>query len=123
MHMTRCNEGRNCREAYCASSRQIIAHWKNCNKTDCPVCNPLRTNPTNQAPAAAHGPSGQARSTGPAAIVSLLQQQQLQAPATHKPWHESITNNIRRDIFQKTIQTVSVNIRSSKFVSLVASCY
>jgi hypothetical protein len=65
MHMTRCNEGRNCRNC----SRQIIAHWKNYNKPDCPVCNPLRTNPTNQAPAAAHGPSGQARSTGPAAIV------------------------------------------------------
>ena len=27
---------------HCASSRQIITHWKNCHKPDCPVCIPLR---------------------------------------------------------------------------------
>ncbi len=125
-HMTQCNEGRNCREAHCASSRQIIAHWKNCNKPDCPVCNPLRTNsassrgPANPVPAAANGPSatmplanspapdpnGQARSTVPAANVAILQQQQPQAPATHKPWHENITNDMRRHLVQKIIQTI-----------------
>ncbi|GMT18270.1 hypothetical protein PFISCL1PPCAC_9567, partial [Pristionchus fissidentatus] len=28
--------------AHCASSRQIIHHWKNCKKDECPVCGPLR---------------------------------------------------------------------------------
>ena len=57
-HMTSCNSGRTCNcelvprgkqaygnsnpDAHCASSRQIIAHWKNCNKEDCPVCKPLK---------------------------------------------------------------------------------
>ncbi|PIO56574.1 TAZ zinc finger [Teladorsagia circumcincta] len=30
-------------DAHCASSRQIIAHWKNCNRDDCPVCKPLKS--------------------------------------------------------------------------------
>jgi E1A/CREB-binding protein len=27
---------------HCSSSRQIIVHWKNCNRQECPVCCPLR---------------------------------------------------------------------------------
>ena len=28
---------------HCASSRQIISHWKNCVRPDCPVCQPVNT--------------------------------------------------------------------------------
>ncbi len=131
--MTQCNEGRNCREAHCASSRQIIAHWKNCNKPDCPVCNPLRTNsnnnrvqtstPANQTPL--QQPSTTATivpnpvpnnnttttttttstTTAPNSNITILQQQP-QPPATHKPWHEKITNDMRRHLVQKIIQTI-----------------
>uniref|UniRef100_A0A8U8BYS5 histone acetyltransferase n=1 Tax=Geospiza parvula TaxID=87175 RepID=A0A8U8BYS5_GEOPR len=37
-HMTHCQAGKSCQ----ASSRQIISHWKNCTRHDCPVCLPLK---------------------------------------------------------------------------------
>ena len=42
-HMTMCQSGKSCPIAHCASSRQIISHWKNCTRQDCPVCEPLKT--------------------------------------------------------------------------------
>ena len=30
---------------HCASSRQIIAHWKQCKRPDCAVCQPLKLKP------------------------------------------------------------------------------
>jgi E1A/CREB-binding protein len=50
-HMVTCNFGRQCQYPHCASSRQIITHWKNCSKEDCPVCNPVKKY-TNQGPGA-----------------------------------------------------------------------
>jgi hypothetical protein len=29
-------------DAHCASSRQIISHWKNCVREDCSVCKPMK---------------------------------------------------------------------------------
>ena len=31
-----------CTVPHCASSRQIIQHWKTCSRHDCPVCQPLK---------------------------------------------------------------------------------
>jgi len=32
-------------DPHCASSRQIISHWKNCQRPACPVCLPLKQDP------------------------------------------------------------------------------
>ena len=48
-HMTSCQSGKSCPVAHCSSSRQIIAHWKHCNRSDCPVCLPLKQADNNRA--------------------------------------------------------------------------
>ena len=35
--------GRLCTFKHCASSRQIIAHWKQCKRADCAICQPLKS--------------------------------------------------------------------------------
>ena len=58
-HMTSCQSGKSCPVAHCSSSRQIIAHWKHCNRSDCPVCLPLKQADGNRAgPAVPGGPGG-----------------------------------------------------------------
>ena len=47
MHLPNCQMGRQCTIQHCASSRQIIAHWKQCKRPDCAVCQPLKP-PPNQ---------------------------------------------------------------------------
>ena len=55
LHLPNCQMGRNCTVQHCASSRQIIAHWKQCKNTNCPVCQPLKP-PQNQSTASTAGP-------------------------------------------------------------------
>ncbi|OXA62581.1 CREB-binding protein [Folsomia candida] len=42
VHLNACKEGEACRYNHCASSRQILMHWKYCRRADCPVCVSLR---------------------------------------------------------------------------------
>ena len=41
-HMTTCQEGKACPVQHCSSSRQILTHWKHCERLLCPVCEPLK---------------------------------------------------------------------------------
>ncbi|OXA43689.1 protein cbp-1 [Folsomia candida] len=42
LHLNSCKAGRTCPQTHCASSRQILIHWKYCVKAECPVCVSLR---------------------------------------------------------------------------------
>ena len=61
-HMTSCQAGKTCPVPHCSSSRQIICHWKNCSRHDCPVCLPLKTPNNDQrgrgGPQVGPGPGG-----------------------------------------------------------------
>ncbi|XP_065216757.1 protein cbp-1-like [Planococcus citri] len=41
-HIGKCWDGNQCPTADCASSKQLISHWKTCQNPDCPVCLPVR---------------------------------------------------------------------------------
>ena len=48
-HLPTCTMGRSCTMGHCSSSRHIIAHWKQCKRPDCAVCQPLK-NPAGWNP-------------------------------------------------------------------------
>ncbi|CAM4989850.1 unnamed protein product, partial [Rotaria socialis] len=37
------NDHKTCTIPHCVTSRQIILHWKQCNNSQCPICQPLKT--------------------------------------------------------------------------------
>jgi hypothetical protein len=45
--MVKCKYGTQCQYPQCATSQQIITHWKNCCKYDCPVCTPIKKKCSN----------------------------------------------------------------------------
>ena len=58
--MTSCQAGKTCPVPNCYSSRFLLCHWKNCSRTDCPVCLPLKTHTDQRGGAGgpATGPFG-----------------------------------------------------------------
>lgn len=86
--------------AHCASSRQIITHWKNCTRVDCPVCLPLKIadkrntasqNVNQNSPMAA--PNSQATSvTDPATVKRALESLGLQYNQSTAPHNATLAH-------------------------------
>ncbi|GFS74700.1 e1A binding protein p300 a [Nephila pilipes] len=43
-HITICQAGKSCTVNHCSSSREILAHWRNCRLGMCRMCSPLKVN-------------------------------------------------------------------------------
>lgn len=41
-HLKTCESKYDCPHPYCLSSREILSHWKFCQKSDCPICSSYR---------------------------------------------------------------------------------
>ena len=133
MHLPNCQMGRNCtiqvRETFfifqktvtrfetqfqhCASSRQIIAHWKQCKRPDCAVCQPLKPQP-NQGPTGPNqqnpnqpGPNQPHNPNGPNGVQDQNQPQNQQNPnqpggQNNQPggpgWRAEVNNELREHL-------------------------
>jgi len=58
---------------HCASSRQIITHWKNCSRQDCPVCLPLKNAGDRRPSGSAPTPVNQSQTTPTLPAPSAVQ--------------------------------------------------
>ncbi|KAI6177179.1 Cht7 [Aphelenchoides bicaudatus] len=106
-YMIGCNNGRQCSYPHCASSRQIITHWKNCTKDDCPVCKPLKT----------YSRSGSTTSQPTSTSVDVQQLAnendlfndftKLSLTSAEKGWHSSITDELRAYLVKKVFKAIS----------------
>ncbi|XP_078274123.1 CREB-binding protein-like isoform X7 [Rhinoraja longicauda] len=143
-HMTHCQAGKSCQDlwvffsdtvAHCASSRQIISHWKNCTRHDCPVCLPLKnasdkrnqqsTNQLNVVGGMGVPTPDQSNLMSDSALPpSLATPNQIMndgtnvgnvstlptaAPSTsgvRKPWHEHVTQDLRNHLVHKLVQAI-----------------
>ena len=96
---------------HCASSRQIIAHWKQCTYSNCAVCQPLKpklNQPTgpNQPNPNQPGPN-QPHNPGPNGVPDQNQQQNQQNPnqpggPSNQPggpgWRAEVNNELREHL-------------------------
>ena len=128
MHLPNCQMGRNCTIQvfldffskicdskwslqHCASSRQIIAHWKQCKRPDCAVCQPLKPQPNqptgpNQPNPNQPGPN-QPHNPGPNGVPDQTQPQNQQNPnqpggPSNQPggpgWRAEVNNELREHL-------------------------
>ena len=96
---------------HCASSRQIIAHWKQCTRPDCAICQPLKPQPNqpsgpNQPNPNQPGPN-QPHNPGPNGVPDQNQQQNQQnlnqpgGPSNQlggPGWRAEVNNELREHL-------------------------
>jgi len=114
MHLPNCQMGRQCTIQHCASSRQIIAHWKQCKRPDCAVCQPLkppsnqnnnqagqRTEPgSNQGPGSAPNPPDASQNRGSDPTLN----DRPQVPGT--PWRSEVNTELREHLVKKLVSAI-----------------
>jgi hypothetical protein len=98
-HMVNCNNLRQCQYPHCASSRQIITHWKNCVKEDCPICNPVKKYVNQQ---------GAGSSVEAVACQDSQQQMGQQATGQPSPGPGSSNSCVGRNMFGSPLQGANV---------------
>uniref|UniRef100_A0A1I8C0I2 histone acetyltransferase n=1 Tax=Meloidogyne hapla TaxID=6305 RepID=A0A1I8C0I2_MELHA len=124
-HMVKCTSGRQCQFAHCASSRQIITHWKNCNKEDCPVCNPVKKYTNLQSVSAAqrqkqaindilnnlldgYNPNYKTNQRIPLFFYSNIGMPLPELPTYFRNWHISINIDLRSYLIGKLVNAKEI---------------
>ena len=114
IHLPNCQMGRQCTIQHCASSRQIIAHWKQCKRPDCAVCQPLKppstqnnnqtgqqTEPgSNQGPDSAPNPPDASQNQG----NDPTPNNGSQVPET--PWRNEFNTDLREHLVNKLVLAI-----------------
>jgi hypothetical protein len=103
--MTKCNDHKACPVPHCVTSRQIILHWKQCNNSQCPICQPLKTPSTlaKLTQGTTTNTTGISSTNPNINIPSTSNPNAMNERPITKEWQRRVTSEMRNHLVQKII--------------------
>ena len=96
---------------HCASSRQIIAHWAQCKRPDCAVCQPLKPKPNQSSGPNQPNPN----QPGPNQLHNPGPSNQLGGPG----WRAEVNNELREHLGRFSFLTAIWFVSFENTITLV----
>ncbi|XP_018021015.1 histone lysine acetyltransferase CREBBP isoform X2 [Hyalella azteca] len=120
-HMRKDQAGNTWFVPLCASSRQIVSHWYNCARHECPVCEPLHNMAANASAAALGMPGHQQQQQKMQPGLQRPQQSQQQASQLQGGVQPNVTVSVSVCSMQNSNSTAinsSINSSQQSIISL-----